>query len=67
MHKIEQTTTGAISVIRQNSVKCGNCSGCSIIAQALTTNCWNSLSTHSTTFSPGRRAASVASSGIPEQ
>jgi len=26
MHKIEHTTTGAISVIRQNSVKCGNCS-----------------------------------------
>jgi len=25
MYKIEQTT-GAISVIRQNSVKCGNCS-----------------------------------------
>jgi len=24
MHKIEQTTTGAISVIRENSVKCGN-------------------------------------------
>ena len=24
MHKIEQTTTDAISVIRQNSVKCGN-------------------------------------------
>jgi len=26
MHKIEQTTTGAISVIRENSVKCGNLS-----------------------------------------
>jgi len=26
MHKIEQTTNGAISIIRQNSVKCGNCS-----------------------------------------
>jgi len=26
MHKIERMTTGAISVICQNSVKCGNCS-----------------------------------------
>jgi len=26
MYKIEQMTTGAISVICQNSVKCGNCS-----------------------------------------
>jgi len=25
MHKSEQTTTGAISVIRQNSVNCGDC------------------------------------------
>jgi len=26
MHKVEQMTTGAISVIRQNSIKCENCS-----------------------------------------
>jgi len=26
MHKIEHTATGAISVIHQNSVKCGDCS-----------------------------------------
>jgi len=26
VYKIEQTTTGIISVIRQNSVECGNCS-----------------------------------------
>jgi len=26
MHKIEQTSIGAIYVIRQNSVKCGDCS-----------------------------------------